>query len=326
MNTKYFLLYLILLINSCGTIKNSNTIVEIEEIFPVMVGANLGLLRAREPNSTKPVLGIYADEDISKWMLNSNRDNIACTILDKRIAVRIDTFELLPAKHEEEIMCHIDLYEDHDSIGCAMTYIPIEDKNRFYIIDQNIDVGRFKADSAYRSFIKEKNIWMFEQKDDFKKELSKYGIEHIFTRYIGWTYPDYDTVPIDGNWYIVRAIYEIKSNNEVFYLTILQKSNRFYKMISYEKEGDFGAVMMVDQRYEFHLELLPKDKQEKICDIFNNKNRKFNNKKKEIDVITNNDQFNKYIEKAETLFYIDYNLNGIDIKTHPLWWHLPLPQ
>ena len=318
MKSVEYLLILLLLV-SCNVLKNSSQDVEVREIYPVMTGINQGLLKIHEPNNIAPTGNVFADETVFEFFRERYSNEIACLFLNGHYAVRIDTFDLLPATEYEEIICSEDLYEDHDNIGCVMTYIPANNENRFYIIDQMFDIDSFKYDSDYRNHIRKNNVKIFKNKDDFKQELHNYGIKNVFTRFKGWTYPDYDTVPIDGNWYIVRAIYEVKYGNEELYLTFLQKGDKFYKVISYDKEGGHNVSMMVNQRYQFCLELLPRNRQESYNKILNNKNVKAT-------VTSDCDRFKTFIKKAEEEFFFDNNLDGLDIKTFPLWWHLPLPE
>ena len=296
--------------------RNQSQDVEVREIYPVMTGFNQGLLQIREPNNPAPMGSVFADETVFEIFREKFANEIACLFLNGHYAVRVDTLPLLSQTDDGEIICHHDLYEDHDSIGCVITYIPADDKNRFYIIDQRFDIYRFKNDSIYRNYVRENNIRMFNDKADFKKELLDYGIEYVFTSYKGWTYPDYDTVPVDGNWYIVRSIYEVEYGGEGFYLIFLQKGDKFYKVISYKEVGDYKVSMMVNQRYQFSLELLPEGEQNRYNSIFGNKC---------VRVSCDSDSFKTYLGKAEEPFFLDSNLNGIDIGTFPLWWYLPLP-
>ena len=102
-------------------------------------------------------------------------------------------------------------------------------------------------------------------------------------------------------------------------MTFLQKGDKFYKVISYDKEGGHNVSMMVNQRYQFCLELLPRNRQDSYNKILNNKNVKAT-------VPSDCDRFKTFIKKAEEEFFFDNNLDGLDIKTFPLWWHLPLPE
>ena len=310
-------LLILLLLASCNVMRNQSQHVEVREIYPVMTGFNQGLLQIHEPNNPAPMGNVFADETVFEIFRERFANEIACLFLNGHYAVRVDTLTLLPQTDDGEIICYHDLYEDHDSIGCVMTYIPANNNNRFYIIDQRFDIDRFKKDSIYRNHVRENNVKMFNDKVDFKKELLDYGIEYVFTRYKGWTYPGYDTVPADGNWYIVRSIYEVEYGGEEFYLTFLQKGDKFYKVISYQEVGDYKVSMMVNQRYQFSLELLPESEQDRYDRILGNK---------EVTVSNDCERFKTYIEKAEEPFFFDINLNGIDIGTFPLWWHLPLPE
>ena len=317
MNRVKYLLILLLL-GSCSVLRDSSQDVEVRVIYPVMTGINQGLLQIHDPNNCAPVGNVFSDEDVFEFFREKYANEISCIFLNGHYAVRVDTLELFPTIEEGEIICSEDLYEDHDSIGCVMTYIPANNENRFYIIDQRFDIDRFKNDSIYRNHIRENNIRKFKNKTDFKKELLNNGIEYIFTRYKGWTYPDYDTVPIDRKWYIVRSIYEVQYGDEEFYLIFLQKGDKFYKVISYKEKENHNIVMIVNQRYQFSLELFPKNKQVRFNRLFMNNNVKATN-------YNDNNRFKIDIEKAEKPFFFDSNLNGIDIGTFPLWWHLPLP-
>lgn len=130
-------------------------------------------------------------------------DKIACLYYNEEYAVRLDSsFVLIPRDtikeriNEARFYVDSDLYRhfvDTDSIGYAMTYIPTENRYRFYILEKNFDYTRFKQDTIYRKFVEREKIHIFEDKDSFVLALKEMDIEPIFENVEGWD-PEPDSI------------------------------------------------------------------------------------------------------------------------------------
>lgn len=130
-------------------------------------------------------------------------DKIVCLYHNKKYAVRLDSsFVLIPQDTINERMNEERFYVDSrlfghivdaDSIGYAMTYIPAENRHRYYILNKNFDFVRFKQESVYREFVKKENICIFENEDSFVNALNSVDIKPIFENVEGWD-PEPDSI------------------------------------------------------------------------------------------------------------------------------------
>ena len=150
-----------------------------------------------------PLMQISADtfvtpitDTVLKSYPSDYSNRIACLYYNDKYAVRLDSsFVLIPQDTTKEKMneerFYVDSYlfghlVDTDSIGYAMTYIPTEDRYRYYILNKNFDFTRFKQNLAYRKFVVREKILIFENKDSFVDALKTMDIKPIFERVEGW--------------------------------------------------------------------------------------------------------------------------------------------
>lgn len=189
-------------------------------------------------------------------------EEIKCIYHNGKYAVRIGAdLILIPQDTTNEIIndkrfyVHPPLHGCHEkeNISYAMTYLPKEKRNRYYILNTDFDIAEFKHDSVYRERIIQENITAFDNREHFEDELKKRDVKPIFERVYGWD-PEPDRIStmqelergIRDRIYNVTSFYSHENRiyrhiHGGFFYTGIAVPNKFFKQIDDKGIIDYSS-------------------------------------------------------------------------------------